>query len=324
MHNKKIGAFFFLFLFLVQMTIPNNTFFKFAFSQNISKTASTTINPLNNQIYKTNSQDIQKIKVGDITIAYKKFGKGNPLLLIMGFAGGLNTWEPNMTKKLSQNHTVIIFDNRGIGGTSLGNKNLSISQFAQDAVGLIDALHLNKTDIMGFSMGGFIAQEVALSNPEKINKMIIYASGCGGNEGTFLSQNLSQITQNSKSPKEFYDKLIPLIFPQDWLSSHLKFINNPNGAGFPSNITMQMLQNQYKAISSWHNAGVCNQLGKINMPTLIIVGTKDVLQPKVDSLIMAEKIPDSWLIRIQGGGHAMMTQYPDKMASIIESFLEKN
>ena len=109
--------------------------------------------------------------------------KGNPLLLIMGFAGGLNTWEPNMTKKLSQNHTVIIFDNRGIGGTSLGNKNLSISQFAQDAVGLIDALHLNKTDIMGFSMGGIIAQEVALSNPGKINKLIIYASGCGGNEG---------------------------------------------------------------------------------------------------------------------------------------------
>ncbi len=323
MHNKKIVVVFFLFLFLLQMTISNNTPFKSAFSQNISKTsAAIKSDPLNNLSSISNSQDIKKVKVGDITIAYKKFGKGDPLLLIMGFAGGMNTWDPNMTKMLSQKHTVIIFDNRGIGDTSLGSKNFSISQFAQDTVGLINALHLNKPNIMGFSMGGFIAQEVALANPEKINKLVIYASGCGGNEGTFLNQNLSQITQNSKSPKEFYDKLIPLIFPQDWIQQHLQIVNIAKEKGFPSNMTMQLLQKQIKAISSWYKTGVCNQLGKINIPTLIIVGTKDVLQPEVNSLIMAQKIPDSWLVRIQGGGHAMMTQYPDNITSIVQAFLK--
>ena len=138
-----------------------------------------------------------------------------------------------------------------------------------------------------------------------------------------LSQNLSQITQNSKSPKEFYDKLIPFVFPKIGYQATLNLKRMLMEQDSRQTLLCKMFQNQYKAISSWHNKGVCNDLGKINMPTLIMVGTKDVLQPKVDSLIMAEKIPDSWLIRIQGGGHAMMTQYPDKMASIIESFLEK-
>ncbi len=81
----------------------------------------------------------------------------------MGYAGSMITWDPFMIKKLSQNHTVIIFDNIWVGNTSSGYKNFSIAQFAQDGVGLINALHLNKTDVMGFSMGGFIAQEVALT-----------------------------------------------------------------------------------------------------------------------------------------------------------------
>ena len=316
---------FFLFLLLIQITISNNTFFKSAYSQNITTVKTVATNTTNYLSSNSNNPlDIKKVKVGDISIAYRTIGKGPPLLLIMGYAGAMNTWDTNMTKKLSQNHIVIIFDNRGVGNTSFGYKNFSIPQFTQDTIGLINALHLNKPDVMGLSMGGFIAQEVALTNPEKINKLVLYATACGGNEGTPLNQNLTEITQNSKSATEFYNGLIPLIFPKEWLiQQHTKYVKNITEKGFPSKMTMETLQKQYKAISSWYNIGVCNQLGKINMPTLIMVGTKDVLEPKVNSLIMSEKIPDSWLIRIPDGGHAVMTQNPDKIVSILQAFLKK-
>jgi pimeloyl-ACP methyl ester carboxylesterase len=323
MHNKKTGVIFFLFLLLIQITISNNTFFKSVYSQNTTTAKMETTNTLNNLFQNTNPLDIKKVKVGDINIAYRTIGKGSPLLLIMGYAGAMNTWDTRIITKLSQNHTVIIFDNRGVGNTSSGIKNFSIPQFAQDTVGLINALHLNKPDVMGFSMGGFIAQEVALSNPEKINKLVLYATACGGNESTSLNQNLTKITQNSKSPKEFYNELIKLIFPKDWIQQNRPIVEIVKEKGFPSNMTMETLQKQYKAISSWRSIGVCNQLEKINIPTLIMVGTKDVLEPKVNSLIMSKKIPDSWLISIPDGGHAMMTQTPNTLFYVIQAFLNK-
>jgi pimeloyl-ACP methyl ester carboxylesterase len=323
MHNKKTGVIFLLFLLLIQITISNNTFFKSVYSQNTTTAKTGNSNALNNISHKSNPLDIKKVKVGDISIAYRIIGKGSPLLLIMGYAGAMNTWDTRIITKLSQNHTVIIFDNRGVGNTSSGSKNFSIPQFAQDAVGLINALHLNKPDVMGFSMGGFIAQEVALTNPEKINKLVLYATACGGNESTSLNQNLTKITQNSKSTTQFYSELIKLIFPKEWIQQNLQIVEIVKEKGFPSNMTMETLQKQYKAISSWRSIGVCNQLEKINIPTLIMVGTKDVLEPKVNSLVMSEKIPDSWLISIPDGGHAMMTQTPSTLSYVIQAFLNK-
>jgi pimeloyl-ACP methyl ester carboxylesterase len=323
MHNKKTGVIFLLFLLLIQITISNNTFFKSVYSQNTTTAKTGTSNALNNISHKSNPLDIKKVKVGDISIAYRIIGKGSPLLLIMGYAGAMNTWDSRIITKLSQNHTVIIFDNRGVGNTSSGSKNFSIPQFAQDAVGLINALHLNKPDVMGFSMGGFIAQEVALTNPEKINKLVLYATACGGNESTSLNQNLTKITQNSKSTTQFYSELIKLIFPKEWIQQNPQIVEIVKEKGFPSNMTMETLQKQYKAISSWRSIGVCNQLEKINIPTLIMVGTKDVLEPKVNSLVMSEKIPDSWLISIPDGGHAMMTQTPSTLSYVIQAFLNK-
>jgi pimeloyl-ACP methyl ester carboxylesterase len=322
MHNKRItGIIFFIFLLLLQIVIPINTFFKSAISQNVSNI--TTSNALNN--LSSNPQDIKKVKVDDINIGYKIFGKsGPPLLLIMGFGGTMNNWDPIMIKKLSLNHTVIVFDNRGVGSTELGNKNFSISQFAKDTVGLINALHINKTDVMGFSMGGFIAQEIALNNPEKINKLVIYASNCGGRESTPPTPELSKLVQNtSKSMQEILDGVTALIFPKEWSMQNPQVIETvKEGYKIPPVISMNTIQKQGIASSYWYNAGVCNQLEKITMPTLIVVGTKDILTPKANSLLMTEKIPDAWLVQIKDGGHGVMYQYPDKLTSIVHDFLE--
>ncbi len=126
--------------------------------------------------------ETKKVHVGDIDIAYKMFGKGNPILLINGFSAPLDFWDPMLLEKLASNHTVITFDNRGIGNTTSGEKKFTITQFGNDTFGLLDALKIKKADVMGWSMGGMIAQELALLHPEKVGNLIIYASTCGGKE----------------------------------------------------------------------------------------------------------------------------------------------
>src|SRR5918997_5829795 len=133
----------------------------------------------------TNSLDIQsipskKVHVGDIDIAYKIFGKGDAILLISGSGNVMDVWPSSMLQELSLNHTVIIFDNRGVGNTTTGTRPFSIQQFANDTVGLLDALKIQKTDVLGFSMASFIAQELTLMHPEKVNRLILYGASCGG------------------------------------------------------------------------------------------------------------------------------------------------
>ena len=113
----------------------------------------------------TNSLNVQnitakKVHVGDIDIAYKVFGKGDPILLISGASSAMDAWSPTVLRDLSSNHTVIIFDNRGVGNTTAGTKPFSIIQFANDTAGLLDALKIQKSDVLGFSMGTFIANNL--------------------------------------------------------------------------------------------------------------------------------------------------------------------
>ncbi|MGB8938455.1 MAG: alpha/beta hydrolase, partial [Candidatus Nitrosopolaris sp.] len=102
---------------------------------------------------------LKKVHVGDIDVAYKIFGKGNNTIILINGAGeNMNFWDPHFLKVLSANNSVIVFDSRGIGNTTLGNKPFTISQFANDTAGLLDALKINKkVDVLGFSLGSLTA-----------------------------------------------------------------------------------------------------------------------------------------------------------------------
>ena len=117
-----------------------------------------------------NIQDIplEKVRAGDIDIAYKMFGKGDPIILFNGASDGMDAWDPSFLTELSSNHTVIAFDQRGIGNTTVGTKPYSMQQLANDTVGLLDALKIPKTDVMGYSLGSFIAQAFTISYPEAL------------------------------------------------------------------------------------------------------------------------------------------------------------
>src|SRR6478672_4031421 len=132
-----------------------------------------------------NMQDIpaKKVHVGDIDIAYKMLGKGDPILLFNGASDSMDAWDPSFLTGLSSNHTVIAFDQRGIGNTTAGTKPYTYLQLANDTAGLLDALKIPKADVMGYSLGGHIAQAFTLSYPDKVNRLILVATTCGGKDG---------------------------------------------------------------------------------------------------------------------------------------------
>src|SRR5215218_4109467 len=143
----------------------------------------------------------EHVQVGDINIAYKMFGQGKPILLISGIGQTKEAWEPSLLSNLvATNHTVIVFDNRGIGETTVGTKLFSIEQFANDTAGLLDALHIEKADVFGASLGSFVAQELSLNYPEKVDRLILSAGYCGGNETVYPSGQAAESLMTLASP----------------------------------------------------------------------------------------------------------------------------
>jgi alpha-beta hydrolase superfamily lysophospholipase len=160
--------------------ITTNNYFgtttNFAYGQT-NQTIFNNANPVN-----IKNIPVKKVHVGDIDIAYKTFGKGQPFLLISGAEANMDAWVPSTLKNLSTNHTVIVFDNRGVGNTTTGTKPFSIQQLANDTAGLLDALKIQKAGVLGYSLGSYVAQQLIVTHPEKVNRLLLVAASCGGKE----------------------------------------------------------------------------------------------------------------------------------------------
>jgi pimeloyl-ACP methyl ester carboxylesterase len=112
---------------------------------------------------------VQKVQIGDIDVAYKMFGKGDPIILFNGASDNMDAWDPSFISDLSSNHTVIVFDQRGIANTTIGSKPYTEQQLANDTAGLLDALKIPKADVMGYSLGSYLAQQLTMMYPDKVN-----------------------------------------------------------------------------------------------------------------------------------------------------------
>jgi len=265
----------------------------------------------------------QNITVGDISMAYKQIGKtdGKPIILITGAGATMDMWNPLLIENLiSANYKVIIFENRGVGQSTVGTKEFSINQFANDTLGLLDALKISKADVLGWSLGGFIAQQLALTHPDKVDNLILYATSCGGPSDRPTPPEIMQIiTNSSMSPHERVLKDIPFLFPPtSWFKAHPDYLNY-----FPipkETISHQILLKQLEVATTWK--GTCNVLSNITKPTLVIVGADD--DAASDSLTLAEKIPGSWFIRIGTAGHGLMYQHPEEFNKLVLIFLENS
>ena len=261
----------------------------------------------------------KRVQVGDINIAYRVLGQGDPIVLIMGYSSTMDMWDPRFLDNLSSNYRVIIFDNRGMGNTTAPPGNFSIAQFANDTVGLMAALGIEKAHILGWSMGSFVAQELAIRYPERVDKIILYAADCGGKEAVMPSpQVLKNLSDTSGTPEEIGMRQFNLLFPKDWLSKQppfYKWFPLPKETPLPENI-----QRQTQAIATW--PGTCDRLGSIKSPALVVTGAEDVIAPPENAFILAQRIKASWLVQFEEAGHGLMYQYPDRLAKIVEDFIE--
>ena len=278
----------------------------------------TDLDNTSNNIIKLNNIPSKQVKVGDIDISYKTFGKGDPILLIMGYSGSKNDWDPTFLKGLSKNHTVIVFDNRGIGNTTIGSKNFTIEQFASDSVGLLDALKINKSDVLGYSMGGMIAQQLTLNYQDKVDNLIVYASSCGGNQSIPPNPEIfNQMSNLSGSADDVKKRILPLLFTPDWIKQNPDYLEKLASFKLPH---FDIIERQGDAVLSWK--GTCNQLKDISQDTLVVTGTNDLIIPSANSIILIEKIPGAWLVQFKDGAHALMSQYPEKLSAIVNTFLD--
>ena len=166
------------------------------------------------------------------------------------------------------------------------------------------------------SLGGFIAQELALLHPEKVNRLILVASSCGGNQ-TIPPEVSPQVFRSMVSGNATEDVFLHTLFPQDWIQNNNQYIENE--FIFPmGNVSSKNLQLQSAAAGKWDS---CEKLSGISKPTLVMTGAQDITSPPANSIVLTEKIPGAWLVQIKGGGHGLMFQYPQNITKIIETFL---
>ena len=267
--------------------------------------------------------DLKKVIVGDIEIAYKTFGRGEPILLISGSGNVMDVWPPYFLKVLAKGHKVTIFDNRGVGNTTEGTKPFSVKQFANDTLGLMNVLGIEKADVLGFSMGSFVAQQLVITYPERINRLVLYGSSCGGHEG--IPQNpkvISILTDFVNNRTKDASAFLEVTFPLQWIKENPNFLESipkTSETILSSTVKKQFEINEHWLSTNW--SGICDLLQKVTKPSLIITGIEDEAVPSGNSLILVDKIPGSWLVQIEGAGHGLMYQYPKTFTEIVETFL---
>lgn len=253
---------------------------------------------------------------------YEVHGDGFPLVMIMGLGANVDWWTSDMIEECSQHFKTIIFDNRGAGRTDKPEIDYSIKMFADDTAGLMDALNIKRAHVLGASMGGSIAQELVLNYPEKVEKLILGCSSCGGSKQIMPALDiLEQLTSSLKdsSPEEVVQETLPLLFTEDFIKNNPEFMESYKQRLLISPIPADAYQRQLKANLAFNSY---RRLKKIEAPTLVIHGKKDILNPAENSEILAEKIPGAKLLLLDNAGHSYHQPNPEKVISSILEFLK--
>ncbi|HEU5432352.1 MAG TPA: alpha/beta hydrolase [Thermomicrobiales bacterium] len=260
----------------------------------------------------------QTVRVGDIDIAYRILGQGEPLLMVMGSQATMDLWDPTLLDRLASRYLVVLFDNRGIGGTT-GTGPYPFTQLADDTVGLIQALGLGQPNVLGWSMGGSVALDLALRHPSAVRKAVLYGASAGGSNAVPPSPAvIAVLSDQSGTPQQRGERLLEILFPAEWARSHQAYIMRVFANAAPPATTAAAAGFQIQAIAQW--SGVADRLAQAQPPTMIVHGMDDVITPPQNAQILADGIPGSWLIRLAGAGHGAMYQEPKRFAALVDAF----
>ena len=265
---------------------------------------------------------IERVPVADIEIAYRIFGEvqgGIPLLMIQGYGGLMEMWPPAIVEALARTRPVIVFDNRGMGYSTSSDRDYSIERFTDDTHALLDVLHIDRAHVLGWSMGSYIAQELALRHPEQVERLILLSASCGGAEAVWPDEAVwRRLVDMSGTLEERIRRMFENLFPAEWLRA----TPDPMQVFPPINapIDDRNLMRQAQALQAW--PGVCRRLPEIAAQTLLMTGTEDVVIPARNAWIIGEHIAGASVIQIKGGGHGFFYQSPEQTASYLATFLD--
>ncbi len=252
-----------------------------------------------------------------VRIYWQEQGEGDPLLLIIGLGWASDMWH-RTTPELSRRYRTILFDNRGIGRSDFPPGPYSISAMADDAAAVLEAASLESAHVFGHSMGGMIAQELALRHPRRVRSLILGSTNCGGRHIVRAAPEVfSVLLERVTNPVDAFWALAPYIYDSSTPRENIQEDLEVKIRAFP---TRESYLAQLQAIMSWESFG---RLNSIRVPTLVIHGETDQLIPAKNADILAREIPGAKLVRLARASHVFMTDRPQEATEAILSFLQE-
>ena len=262
------------------------------------------------------------IEIDGIQHAYRIFGNPSdePIVCLQHFTGTLNNWDPTIMNGLASERLVVIIDNTGVGNSG-GEVPDNVPDMSRDAIKIITYLGITKCDLLGFSLGGFIAQTIADKMPDLVRKIIIVGSAPQGAKALYSFPQLIEKTF-TMNPAEIF--LSIFATKSEKSRTKLKAALDRLIAGRKDKdkeTTLAGIQAQIKAITRWGTDPKTINLSKIIQPVLIIQGNNDEMMDSATSLELYEQIPNSVLIYYPDSAHGSFFQYPELFVSQANFFL---
>jgi 3-oxoadipate enol-lactonase len=259
---------------------------------------------------------VPKVEVPGTELNYERAGAGEPLLLIQGMSGNHLAWGRPFSSLLEQSFEVIAFDNRGIGLSRAATEAFSIAEMAADTLALLDALELESAHVLGISMGGMIAQELALAEPARLRSLTLGCTYCGGPGSQLMDpadfQGLVE-AMASGDRQRVYRAMYELNLSPGFRADEGHFEEFVKMAeALPA--ARETIGFQVQAIAAHDTSG---RLPQIDLPTLVVHGTVDRVLGYPNGPLVASLIPGARLETLEGVGHMFWWEQPDRAAELV-------
>jgi pimeloyl-ACP methyl ester carboxylesterase len=261
------------------------------------------------------------IKVADTAlgpVGYRELGSGSPLLLIMGVGGSMDAWQPSFLATLATDHTVVVFDNAGVGETASLGTPLTVTEMANQTSAFISTLRLGRVAVLGWSMGGMVAQALAVLHPAQVSKLVLAATQPGTGHALPIPTAAAAAAASSNPAN-----IISVLFPPGDIAAAQAYVTGIIRYPHFYLAPRTAISNQEVAVQQWmagqDRAG--SQLGRLRLPTLVADGTLDQLNPSANDRSLASSIPGAQLLLYSGAGHAFLFQDSASFLPAIERLL---
>jgi pimeloyl-ACP methyl ester carboxylesterase len=265
---------------------------------------------------------IRVVRTADGTVAYRELGSGPALLLITGASASMDDWPPSFVDALAAHHKVVVFDNAGVGRTSAVSApaSLSITAMASQTSALISALRLRRPAVLGWSMGGMIAQALAVSHPAQVSRLILAATAPGTGKARPLPPSAaSQCVCLGLSPA----KLVAQLFPNNQAAAARDYLNAVQQYPDYYGISAATFHGQLLAVQRWvaGQDAAGRLVGDIRVPTLVAGGTQDQFMVTANFRLLASTVPGAKLLLFDDAGHAFWFQDAARFIRAVETFM---